>query len=173
MHKRLDVFLEGPDDVRFFDAILRPILESKYEYVQTWQYASEKRERTKNYLRAIRAMKADCLFLKDINTSPCVTAKKEAIQKAYRKVIEQANIFIVVLEIESCYIAGLDNGNCKQLGIHVSARTDKIAKEQFNGLIPKKFDSRIDFMVEILKRFSIETAKRKNKSFHYFISRIE
>jgi len=113
MYKRIDVLLEGPDDVRFFDAILRPILRRKYDYVQTWQYAGEKRERINNYLRAIKAMKADSLFFKDINTSPCVAAKKETIQKVYRKVIEPANVFIVVLEIESWYLAGLDNGNCK------------------------------------------------------------
>lgn len=172
MYKRIDVLLEGPDDTRFFDAILRPILESRYDYVQTWQYAGEKHEKTKNYLRAIKAMKADCVFLRDINASPCVTAKKEAIQKTYPRVVEPPNVFIVVLEIESWYVAGLDNGNCKQLGIRLSAKTDHIGKEQFNGLIPKKFGSRIDFMIEVLKRFSIETAKQKNKSFSYFISRI-
>lgn len=172
MYKRVDVFLEGPDDTRFFDAILRPILESKYDYVQAWQYAGEKREKTKNYLRAVKAMKADCLFLRDINASPCVSAKKEVIRKTYPKVIEPSNVFIVVLEIESWYVAGLDNSNCKELGIRLSARTDQIGKEQFNRLIPKKFDSRIDFMIEVLKIFSLETAKRKNRSFNYFMSKI-
>ena len=172
MYKRIAVFLEGPDDTRFFDAILRPKLKSKYDDVQTWQFAGEKREKTKNYLRAVKAMRADCIFLRDINTSPCVSAKKKAIQKTYPKVIEPSNIFIVVLEIESWYVAGLDNRNSKQLGIRLSARTDHIDKEQFNRLIPKKFDSRIDFMVEILNRFNSETAKRKNKSFAYFMSRI-
>ena len=172
MYKRVDVFLEGPDDTRLFEAILRPILEDKYDYVQTWQYAGEKREKTKNYLRAIKAMKADCIFLRDINASPCVSEKKKAILKIYPKVIEPSNVFIVILEIESWYVAGLDSSNCKELGIRFSARTDHIDKEHFNRLIPKKFDSRIDFMLEVIKRFNIETAKRKNKSFGYFISKI-
>jgi len=73
MYKRMDVLVEGPDDERFVDAVIRPILEKHYDYVQTWRYAREKTERTKNYLRSIRAMKADYLFLKDINTSPCIT----------------------------------------------------------------------------------------------------
>ena len=46
-----------------------------------------------------------------------------------------------------------------------------MTKEDFNARIPKKFDSRIDFMFEILKSFSIETAARKNQSFHFFVNR--
>jgi len=38
-------------------------------------------------------------------------------------------------------------------------------------LIPKKFTSRIDFMSEILKKFSIEIAKQKNNSFQYFVEK--
>ena len=34
--------------------------------------------------------------------------------------------------------------------------TDDLTKEDFNRLIPGKFDSRIDFMFEILKYFSID-----------------
>ncbi|MFW6029499.1 MAG: hypothetical protein ACOCRO_04515 [Halanaerobiales bacterium] len=34
----------------------------------------------------------------------------------------------------------------------------------FNNLIPRNFDLRIDFMQELLKYFSIDTGKRKNKS---------
>ncbi|MDI6767583.1 MAG: hypothetical protein QME52_12240, partial [Bacteroidota bacterium] len=49
--------------------------------------------------------------------------------------------------------------------------TDDTTKEQFNRLIPEKYDSRIDFMSEILNNFSFKTAKRKNRSFKYFIEK--
>jgi hypothetical protein len=49
--------------------------------------------------------------------------------------------------------------------------TEDISKKQFNNLIPKGFDSRIDFMLEILKYFSIKIAKQKNKSFRYFLQK--
>jgi hypothetical protein len=49
--------------------------------------------------------------------------------------------------------------------------TDELTKEDFNGLIPPKFDSRIDFMFELLKYFSIDTAEKKNQSFRFFITR--
>ena len=49
--------------------------------------------------------------------------------------------------------------------------TDNLTKEDFNGLIPGKYDSRIDFMFEILKYFSIDSAGKKNHSFRYFAER--
>ena len=49
------------------------------------------------------------------------------------------------------------------------ASTDELTKEDFNRLIPRRFDSRIDFMFEILKSFSIETAARRNNSFDFFV----
>ena len=59
----------------------------------------------------------------------------------------------------------------KNLGIKkkIPDTTDTVTKEQFYNLMPKKFDSKIDFMREILKNFSIEIAKKKNKSFKYFV----
>ncbi|MCX5636512.1 MAG: hypothetical protein NTX52_02310, partial [Planctomycetota bacterium] len=160
MYKRMAVLLEGPDDERFFDAVIRPMLEKQYDYVQTWKYAGEKKERTKNYLRSILAMKSDYFFLKDINTSPCITAKKQDVQKDYKKAIDSVNVIIVIREIESWYLAGLDDKSCKSLSLSKLSHTDDITKEQFEKLISEKF-VRIDFMIEILKRFSIETSKQK------------
>ena len=36
---------------------------------------------------------------------------------------------------------------------------------------PGKYDSRIDFMFEILKYFSIDSARKKNHSFRFFVER--
>ena len=172
MYKRMDVLLEGPSDERFFDALIKPMLQVHYDCVQTWKYAGEKQERIKKYLRSIHAMKADYFFLKDINISPCITAKKEAIQKDYDKLIDLGNVIIVVREIESWYLAGLDDKNCKALGVSKLSKTDDVTKEQFEKLIPEK-SIRIDFMIEILKKFSTETAKSKNKSFSYFLEKLQ
>jgi hypothetical protein len=49
--------------------------------------------------------------------------------------------------------------------------TDDLTKEDFNRLIPKNYDSRIDFMFEILKYFSIDSARKKNHSFRFFVER--
>jgi len=149
-YKRLFICVEGNDDERFFNEIFIPKFKEKYDTVK------------------IIAMGADYIYLTDINDSPCITAKKEETQSKYKN-IDNDKIIVVIKEIESWYFAGLDNTVCRQLKIKNFANTDNVTKEKFNTLFPKKFTSRIDFMSEILKNFSIEIAKQKNKSFRYFV----
>jgi hypothetical protein len=170
-YRRMWVLLEGNDDERFFEKVIKPILSIRYDSVQAWKYTQETVKRTKNFLKSIGAMDSGYFFLRDINNSPCITAKKKSVKNKYRR-IDINNVIVIVKEIESWYLAGLDSKNCKKLGIKVFRKTDNITKEQFDKLRPRKFNSRIDFMIEILKRFSMETAKRKNKSFDYFIAKI-
>ena len=170
-YKQLWVIVEGNDDEKFFEKI-KPLLEKKYDSVQIWKYAQEPPKRIKNFLKSIKAMNSDYFFFRDINNSPCVTAKKKKLKKEYKKTIDVDNIIILIKEIESWYLSGLDAKKSKELKIRTFRNTDNITKEKFNGLIPKKFDSRIDFMAEILKRFSVETAKRKNRSFDYFMAKL-
>jgi len=171
-YKRLWVLLEGNDDERFFERVIKPIFENTYDFVRPWQYAQKRAEKVKNFLRSIKSIGSDYFFWGDINSLPCVTAKKTRIKRRYGARVDIDNVIIVVQEIESWYLAGLDNKSCKELGLRIFRSTDNITKEQFNSLMPKKFDSRIDFMVEMLKRFRTEKAKQKNRSFSYFMAKI-
>jgi hypothetical protein len=82
--------------------------------------------------------------------------------------IQDQFIFLVIKEIESWYLAGLDRASSRSLKVRYLSNTDDVTKEKFNNSIPKRFDSRIDFMVEILNNFSIKTSMNKNTSFKYF-----
>ncbi len=170
-YKQLWILVEGNDDEKFV-AKIKPVFEGKYESVTIWKYAQEPQKRTRGFLRSINSMRSDYFLLRDINQSLCITARKEGVRSTYGEMIDLNKIIVVITEIESWYLAGLDDNNCKELGLGAFDRTDEITKEQFNSLIPKRFDSRIDFMQEILKRFSIETAKEKNTSFNYFLTKI-
>jgi hypothetical protein len=75
------------------------------------------------------------------------------------------------MEIESWYYAGLPDESLQKLGLPLLSSTDQLTKEDFNALIPPSFDSRIDFMFEILKSFSFGTAARHNLSFRFFFER--
>lgn len=169
-YKQLFIWVEGDDDERFFNRIIIPELKKRYDMVKVIKYAEMKKEKIDNFIKSIEGMKADYIYFADIDNSPCVTAKKEKIQQE-RKYIDTSKIIIVIKEIESWYLAGLDNKASKQLKIGNIETTDNITKESFKDLIPEKFTSRIDFMSEILKIFSIEMAKRKNKSFKYFVEK--
>ncbi|MCP4356959.1 MAG: hypothetical protein GY796_02945 [Chloroflexi bacterium] len=111
-------------------------------------------------------MKADYMLLHDMDGSPCITQRKEKVHQK-SNTCEEDNIQIVVQEIESWYIAGLDENSCALLKLSPVKTTNTLTKEQFNQIIPFQFQ-RTDFMVEVLKQFSLDTAVTKNNSFRYF-----
>ncbi len=166
-YTRMYLWVEGPDDERLIDGIIKPIFEEKYDSVQIVKYAEETKKKINDYLKSIKAMKADYIFFTD-NDSPCVTAEKKKTKVRYRQ-IDEERILVVVKEIEGWYLAGLDDKSSQSLRIRSLDTTDALNKEQFNAYIPAKFDSRIDFMLEIIKCFVIQIAMTKNQSFRYFI----
>ena len=66
---------------------------------------------------------------------------------------------------------GFRQKSLQTLGLPALPTTDGLTKEDFNALIPLAFDSRIDFMFEILKSFSPTTAALHNRSFKFFFDR--
>jgi hypothetical protein len=174
MYRRVDVLLEGRDDRRFFDAVIRPILQKRYDDVRTWEYAGKSIERRISYLCSIQAMgNADYLFWSDLDTAPCITQRKRCLVNSHKGMINASRTIIVMREIESWYLAGMDDRVCRKLGVRVLRRTDRVTKEQFASLMPRRFNSVVEFMTDILRCFRIETAKRKNRSFCYLMDKLE
>lgn len=167
MKHRLFILVEGEDDVRFFGRIIKPLLKERYDSVEIVPYACTKREKVSRFLKSVRLMKNDYIFVADIDNENSVRDKKQLLYSRYSEV-EGRSIVIVIREIESWYLAGLTAGAAHHLGIQSFAETDMITKEDFNRIIPSRFNSRIDFMFEILKFFSVPEAVRRNQSFSYF-----
>ena len=170
MKKRLFILVEGEDDIRFFGRIVKPLFRSWYDSVEIIPYACMKREKVNRLLRGIRKMNNDYIFVADIDNEQTVRGKKQILYSRYSEV-EGGNIIIVIMEIESWYLAGLTSGSAHHMGLVPFSTTDTVTKEDFNRAIPSRFNSRIDFMFEILKFFSLEEAARKNNSFSFFINR--
>jgi len=174
MYRRMHVLVEGRDDREFFNAVIRPILQGHYDHVQIWEYAGATLERRKNYIKSIRAMEADYLLVADINASPCIAERKSHLVDHHKGVIDGDRTIVVVREIESWYAAGVDDQACRELGIASLPHTDHITKEQLREMMPKRFNgSVVDFMAEILRRFRIELARGKNRSFCYLMDVLE
>lgn len=169
-YKRFYIWIEGGDDEKFFRRVVKPPLVRKYDSVEFIRYANLKKEKIDSYLKSIHSMNADYLFIADINRSPCVTEKRNKINEKFNG-IEKEKIIVVVPEIEGWFLAGLDEKSTKKLKIPSFDNTQEVTKEKFDKLIPNRFDSRIDFMLEILKFFSIDVAKEKNSSFAYFVKK--
>jgi hypothetical protein len=170
MKKRLYILVEGEDDVRFFGRIMKPLFVPHYDSVEILPYASIKRVKVNNFLKGMAEMKNDYIFVADIDTERSVRDKKQLLYHWFSN-INGGNIVIVIMEIESWYYAGLPDEALLKFGLTCLPSTDELTKEDFNALIPPSFDSRIDFMFEILKSFSPSAAARHNRSFKFFFER--
>ena len=164
-YRRLWLLVEGNDDERFVNAILVPEFERTYAEVQVRQYSQRSISDRANLLKVIQSVGDDYILLCDLDEFPCVTSKKESMKS--RLPIPDDRIAVVVKEIESWYLAGLDEEGCQALDIDRVNRTDEVAKEKFDALVGGKFNH-TNMMVEILKRYDISQARRRSPSFGYF-----
>jgi len=170
-YKLLFILLEGDDDKRFFESVVEPFFEERYTMIKFWKYANKNKKLRANFIKSIDAMKADYICVGDIDDAPCITAKKEKIADDFDEKITKDKIVIVIKEIESWYLAGLDEKTSKRLGICKKIKTtDNITKEHFNQLIPKNMP-RIEFMQKILENYDVGVAEGGNRSLGYFLNK--
>lgn len=167
--RQLYIFVEGSYDKRFFEKIIAPLFEKHFDYIKVVEYAQHKKE-TKKYLGTIDTMQANYLYVTDNDLTPCITERK---RKEKRKIatLEEDKILVVVEEIESWYIAGIDKKSAEKMKVSLPDSTEKITKEKFRALKPKRFQTQLDFMLYLLNNYSIESAKKRNKSFKYFFEK--
>jgi len=168
-YKQLWVLIEGSDDTRFIDKIIRPILINNYNSIKTWEYSKEPLQRKKKILKSIAAIGDDYLFFSDINNSPCVSKKMDVLKSNFKKTVNSNNIVVVIKEIESWYLAGIDKKCCRRLNIRFYDRTDNVGKEECHAIIAKsKYQPRVHCMAEMLRNYDACLAVGRNKSFNYF-----
>ncbi len=169
--KKLYIFVEGNDDELFFKTIIVPLLIDKYSDIEIIQYAQMKKEKVELFILSINTLKFDYLLIADIDFHRSVNQKKKYLEMRYSNVNPEL-IYIVIKEIESWYYAGINDEQSRQFHIKPMKNTNELFKEEFNLLYHRKFKSRIDFMLELLKEYSIKTAIQKNDSFDFFARNI-
>lgn len=161
----LFIFLESGDDLRFFSRIIVPLLKTQYNDVQPIPYAEDQTRETRKYLRALESQGYPYIFTIDLDPSDCLVNRREKTASKYE--IDPERILIVCKEIESWYLSGLKQCDCRKLGIKYYAMTDNICKESFERMTPK--EPKIILFNKILDSFDIETGKEKNFSLRYFM----
>ena len=175
-YKQLYIFVEGPDDKRFFENIIKPLFTSQYDYLYFISYSTLSNAQRKNFIKSLQnQIFIDYLIIGDFdargNLKHCKTKCKSSITKKFGNIANNDKIFIVVEEIESWYLAGIKESKLKLYKINKYTDTQFITKENFVSLIPKQFLSVSDFMIDILKDYSITKAKVMNKSLNYFLTK--
>jgi hypothetical protein len=167
---RLNVLVEGSDDIRFFERVLVPILRERYGAVRLVPYACLRRTAVGRLLRSFIRLGEAYVIVADIDTEPSVRAKKRVVLARFPGVDPSA-IAVVVMEIESWYLAGADDGFLVRAGFPPLASTDDVTKEAFNALIPRRYVSRVGFMLDLLDGYSLERGADRNRSLAFFLRR--
>ena len=168
--RRLFILVEGNDDERFFSRIVKPLFAPLYTSVEIVMYACMKNEKVNSFIRSIGEMGHAFIMCADIDQEPNVLAKYRMMTVRY-DLFANDHFVIIIREIESWYLAGLDERAQHRLGIRQYGSTNHITKEIFNTMVPRHYKSRIAFMSDIVTLFSPPEARERNRSFSYFCHR--
>lgn len=160
------MLLEGPDDQRFFEGVLETEFLKKFDKIIFFPYAEQTKKAREAVIKYLKHSGIEYIIFSDFDAAACITKSKRNLQ-AKISTADLAKIAIVKAEIESWYLAGLDYSSTRRLRIPFYPNTEVISKEQFERIGSTKFTSKIDFMKEILKFFSTDTARKQNDSFKY------
>lgn len=167
-YKSLFLFLEGADDERFFRAVLFPLFRKRYEEVRAVQVSQMTKKRVSDWLRSVEGMRADYLFVRDLDRHPCATAAKDAFRDVHPR-LDPARIQVVKVEIESWYCAGIGSGRLTELSVATCADAEEITKERLESVLPGGRELRIPTMIEILESYDLDRAAQRNGSLRYFL----
>jgi len=175
-YKQLFIFLEGPDDERLFEKVCKPILMLDYDFIKIIKYAGLTQKIVVDLLKTLKTqIHSDYIFVTDLDAkgdkSFCVTKRKSKLNDKFNNIIDENKIVVVKEEIESWYLAGITQINLEKFKIEPFSNTEQIDKEIFISIMPKKFKSKTDFLIETLKEFSLETGIENNKSLKYFATK--
>ena len=79
--KLLYFFVEGADDERFFENIIKPEFEKKHYVVKIYKHSQKQNNKIEKFLNGIKAMGSDYIYVTDIDHTSCITSKKKKNRK--------------------------------------------------------------------------------------------
>jgi len=131
-----------------------------------------KREKRQALIQGIRSMDdVGLLVVGAMDEAACFTLSKDRIRGSWNVGFGNEEILIVKQEIEAWYLATVDGTESRSLGFDHPGDTDNITKERLERIRPRRFGSRLDFMLALLDRASIQTGRQQNASLAYFLGR--
>ena len=143
----LIIFVEGENDKLFFEKIILKLFSLKEEYnqkedkIKIVKYQEKGKKKFLQHLNFINKHNIHYIFISDFDSRKCITSRKqEKIKKYYREgydKLESDNIFIVKNEIESWFLAGVDNKQKIFRNINVPKDTEKTSKNCLEQLLKK------------------------------------
>jgi len=170
IYKNIVIFVEGNDDKRFFEKILRKRIERKYEGFKYHiiKYREKSDDKINFYINSYNEMNSEIFLFTDFDCGPCNTEIKNTMRTHYN--LPDEKIFIVKTEIESWYLAGLEKQYLQSIGVSEEfSSTEDISKRRFNELLSR----RTHLKFEMLDNFNFRLAMRKNSTFRYVVEKLD
>lgn len=169
-------YVEGDgDDELFINRIIKPLFDDTTSF-QIIPYIGDTGINSK--LKTSYSLKSqggtDVIYLRDsdFNNHPrSITDVKTEVLDTYR--VEEEDIVIVVIEIESWYYAGLTPATCRELGIDIYPDLDLVTKEKLIECALRKGLTKKQLELEILDHYDLDFAIQQNDSFAYFINLLQ
>jgi len=169
IYKKIVIFVEGVNDKRFFEKILRNRFERRYEgyNYHIIKYSQKSDEKKNKLINSFKEMNSKIFLFTDFDNGPCNSEIKSNIRRHVN--LSDDKIFIIKKEIESWYLAGLNQQFLKSIGINeVFNNTEDISKGRFEALILGKSYLKI----EMLNNYNFRLAMRRNSTFRYVIEKL-
>ncbi len=178
---KLYIFVEGKNDIDFFEKILNSEIKRKFDEFECIPYAENMTKERNLILRIIKNNKNNYIFCPDLDTEYSekkVNARKREIAEKYFKIdydTVKEKMHVIVQKIESWYFAGFDKKYYikKGIGNYYSDDAEEITKGTLKKIAKSlKKDPKI-FISQITQwNYKIEIACRRNKSFKKFYNAI-
>ncbi len=165
--RTLFVLVEGDDDELFFDKVLLRCFRKIFDRVHIIQWTQKSKKDLNKYLSTLESKEYPYIFVADFRRI-CISQTKADLAKIYED-LNPVRIAVVKTEIESWFIAGLDKLACEKLGIPESRWTDDLGKKRFATMMPRRYITVAEFMIDILREYSIDVARTKNKSIAHLL----
>lgn len=175
----LYVFYEGPDDLTFIERIIKPFFEKRNISVIPVNQYKKKRITIGKFINSISSIPSSSyIYMKDFDTYPCISKRKESIDNDLSHCIDINRILIIQKEIESWYLAGTDRRTLRRLKVNpcdidtIIKSTEDIDCNRFNKLFPKSL-SRSEILGTLLINYDLNVAELRNKSIRYFLKKVD
>ena len=92
MSRVIHVFLEGEDDERFLNKIIKPELLKKYSKVKVFKYAQTTRPILEKFVTILKNSHATYIFFSDMDRATCYTKRKDMVKSKTVKNIDSTRI---------------------------------------------------------------------------------
>jgi hypothetical protein len=163
---RLFFYVEGQDDSRFIEFVVKPLI-TQYDSVHTVMYAQSKLKDVERELKTIKELGDHLIFMGDQDDEPSVTVRVAELRAKYTIPVNFP-VIIVCREIEGWYLAGVPDLSNKQLwNGSPTVDVNTLTKEDFNRGKPTRFYIRQSWMIELLKKFNCVAAESRSISFAF------